>query len=157
MHMRFPYNQCMAHDDDRWHGTPKADADKKTEDWDPAKVLEAAVSEAQTLELELEEHGRKTFKEHLVPAALSICHLASHSDNEKVRLDAAKYVVERTLGRVPTATELHEFKNGAKSGKQADTFEEFLNGLQVDDTSAQARAAEVRANHPSTDSKTEES
>lgn len=62
----------------------------------------------RSLEIERTVHGDLTseqiakniFDENLVPAALAIVHLAQHSPNEKMRMDAAKYVLERIMGRI---------------------------------------------------------
>lgn len=44
--------------------------------------------------------ARNIFREGLVPAAESIAHLAAFSKNDRIRLDASKYVVERNLGKM---------------------------------------------------------
>lgn len=44
--------------------------------------------------------ARRLFQENAANAAAAICHIAVHGTNERIRLDAAKYVVERVLGRV---------------------------------------------------------
>lgn len=46
------------------------------------------------------EAARSLFREGLVPATQAIIHLAAYSNNDRTRLDAAKYVVERNLGKV---------------------------------------------------------
>jgi len=46
------------------------------------------------------ETARRMFAEGLVPAVESIVHLAAFSKNDRIRLDAAKYVTERNLGKV---------------------------------------------------------
>jgi len=44
--------------------------------------------------------ARTIFREGLVPATQSIVHMAAFASNDRIRLDAAKYVVERNLGKV---------------------------------------------------------
>ena len=46
------------------------------------------------------EAAHSAFREGLVPATQAIVHLAHFSKNDRIRLDAAKYVVERNLGKV---------------------------------------------------------
>lgn len=42
----------------------------------------------------------RIYDENVVASALAISHLAIHSPNEKIRMDAAKYVTERVMGRI---------------------------------------------------------
>ena len=62
--------------------------------------IEALAMERSLTEETEAQHAKRIFREHLVPAALSIAHLAVFGTNDKLRLDAAKYVVERNLGRI---------------------------------------------------------
>lgn len=62
--------------------------------------IDGLVLERELLGESEQSHAKRIFKEHLVPAAFSIAHIACFSTNEKLRLDAAKYVVERNLGRI---------------------------------------------------------
>jgi len=137
-----PYNN------DRFRNSVARNPDKKDDGWDPEAVLKAAVEERELMSLTNEEQGERIFKEHLPNAAVAICHIATHSENERLRLDAAKYVVERNLGKIPTATE-RAMLRAAKGGPDAepDTFEAFINGLTVDDTSARAEAEAIRRLH----------
>lgn len=78
--------------------------------WDPTTELSSlmlAQDADPILRTDQAQHARDIFKEAAPMAARAICHLATFSRNERVRLDAAKYVVERNLGRVaddPTIT-----------------------------------------------------
>lgn len=45
-----------------------------------------------------ESIAKRLFRENLIQATQAICHLAVYGLNEKLRFDAAKYVVERNLG-----------------------------------------------------------
>jgi hypothetical protein len=66
------------------------------------------------LEIDREVHGdeeataraERIFQESLEVSVAAICHIASYSENERLRLDAAKYVVERNLGRIGEAAPL---------------------------------------------------
>ena len=44
--------------------------------------------------------GRRYLEENLPQAVLSIVKVARHSENDKLRFDAAKYIVERVLGKI---------------------------------------------------------
>jgi hypothetical protein len=46
------------------------------------------------------------FKESLPGAAASIAYLAMYDNNPRIRLEAAKYVVDRNLGRISDAAAL---------------------------------------------------
>ena len=47
-----------------------------------------------------EETARRLINENVTSAVLSIVHMAKYGSNEKLRLDASKYITERALGRV---------------------------------------------------------
>lgn len=90
--------------------------------WDPELTLagleadplrQEDVNEADTAE--------RIFREHLPVAAQSICHLAMNSSNEKTRLQASQYVVERNLGRIIDAKPLTRAKN--------DPFDQLLEDI----------------------------
>lgn len=72
---------------------------------DPHWVSDTAM-EALNLERSVhpnetsEDMARRIFKEHLPIAAQRIVHIALNSPNEKVALDASKYVVERVMGKL---------------------------------------------------------
>jgi hypothetical protein len=54
--------------------------------------------------VETYEHGAMSiFRQNAVEAAKAICKLATHSTNDRIRLDAAKYVSDRVLGRISEA------------------------------------------------------
>lgn len=71
------------------------------QEWDPEEALENLKLENA---LDGMENTHKTalrlFQENLPLAAMSICHMAVHSVNEGMRFNAAKYVVDRTMGPV---------------------------------------------------------
>jgi hypothetical protein len=45
-----------------------------------------------------QELAKRLFEENLPLATMAICHLATRSESEAIRFNAAKYVVERTMG-----------------------------------------------------------
>jgi hypothetical protein len=58
--------------------------------------LERAVYANETEE----QMARRIFREALPMAAASIVDIASNSQNDRTKLDASKYIVERNLGKV---------------------------------------------------------
>jgi hypothetical protein len=52
------------------------------------------------------QRAERLFLEALTVSVQSVCHIAMYSPNERLRLDAAKYVIERNLGRIVDATPL---------------------------------------------------
>lgn len=69
-------------------------------EWDPDTALNALTAERLLDDGDDVSAAERIFKENAVPAALSIAHLAVHSPNERIRLAAAQYVVDRNLGRI---------------------------------------------------------
>ena len=91
--------------------------------WDPDEALASLAAETQLfLEEDTTDAARRIFREHTAVAAMSLVHLALHSSNERVRMDAAKTVLDRSLGPI-TAT--------IPAGK--DPFEELLDACVVND------------------------
>lgn len=73
--------------------------------------LEQSVNPHETEE----ELAKRLLKEALPRAAMSIAHLSAHSNNERIRLDAAKYIVERNMGKL-----------GEYGNTEGDPWSEFL-------------------------------
>ena len=71
--------------------------DQGAENVPPEELLQEIVFGPSASEVDA---ARKIFREGLVPATQSIVHLAAFSKNDRIRLDASKYVVERNLGKV---------------------------------------------------------
>lgn len=96
--------------------------------WDADEALAALGEEASFFEETAEEQALRVFKENLVVGAQAIVHLARYSANEKIRLQAATYVVERNMGRLqdvqPTRAE-DPFK--ALIGECVSEIEDFAN------------------------------
>jgi hypothetical protein len=72
--------------------------------WDPENKLTALADEINLSDGNETEAAKRIFKESAVLAAQAICHIAVYDDNSRVRLDAAKYVVERNLGKLGDPT-----------------------------------------------------
>ena len=71
------------------------------QEWDVEDALRSLEIEKQVHPDESSKDiAKRIFDENTVPAALALVHLAQHSPNEKIRLDSAKYVLERVLGRI---------------------------------------------------------
>jgi hypothetical protein len=98
--------------------------------WDPLETLKALQEETEAL-----DHGDETrtadrlFRAGLPVAAAAVVHIAQHCPNEKTRLDAARYVVERNLGQLKDV--LPQVAN--------DPFEELLGDIvrTIDDDSTE--------------------
>lgn len=73
--------------------------DYGSRDWIPEDALVSAQMEKTVHPNETEEdQTRRLFRENAAVAAQSIIHLSVHSPNERTRLAAASYVVNRVLG-----------------------------------------------------------
>lgn len=69
-------------------------------DWLPDDAVAALNQERVFTQETPAEMARRIFKESAPNAAASIVHVALYGSNERLRLDASKYVVDRVLGRV---------------------------------------------------------
>jgi hypothetical protein len=70
--------------------------------WLPESAIEALNSERRTLypDETQAQTARRLMQENSPGAALSIIQIALYSPNDRLRLDASKYVIDRVLGRV---------------------------------------------------------
>lgn len=95
------YNRGMS--DDLQHNRAGREGREK---WDPDAALESLKLEQATYaEAESpEDTCRRLLKENAPRAILSLVHIANHSANDRVRLDAAKYITDRVLGRIIDST-----------------------------------------------------
>lgn len=66
--------------------------------------------------------AKRILDESLPGAVASVTHLALNSQNEKIRLDASKYIIERNMGTL---------NNPVSTGK-GDPWTELLNNVLVD-------------------------
>lgn len=71
-----------------------------TSKWNAEEALKGLVFEAALNGESEQETAGRVFRENLPLAAQAIVHVARYASNERIRLDAAKYVVERNLGRL---------------------------------------------------------
>ena len=91
--------------------------------WDPDSIIDALADEKSAFEMSDPQLAEKILKENSAMCAQAIVRIAVHSPNEKMRLDASKYVLERVLGRVT-----EQGISGAKT-----TFEEIMENVTVGD------------------------
>lgn len=74
-------------------------------EWDPNKALENLKFENAVDGLDNSiMTAKRLFEENLPLSVMSICHLAIHSPNEGIRFNAARYVVDRTMGPAEKAS-----------------------------------------------------
>jgi hypothetical protein len=67
--------------------------------WDPVSALNNLTMEKALDSTDTPETvAKRLFKENLPVAVMAICHLATYSETEAIRFNAAKFVVERTMG-----------------------------------------------------------
>jgi hypothetical protein len=70
-------------------------------EWLPDEAIRSLQMERSVEPSETEEQlARRMLREATPVAAASIIHLAVHGGTERTRLDASKYVLERTMGRI---------------------------------------------------------
>lgn len=79
--------------------------------WDPIQALKDLHMEKALDGVDSPTKvARRLFEENLPVATMAICHLATYSEVEMIRLRAAQYIVERTMGpaeRVVTSDGKH--------------------------------------------------
>lgn len=73
---------------------------KSYEDWDIDQAIEDALTQNVLLEESYETQTRNHLERAAPLAAQSIVQIALYSHDERRRLDAAKYIVDRQLGRI---------------------------------------------------------
>src|SRR5215831_9957685 len=70
-------------------------------DWDPEVALASLAEDSSLLDDgDTLSTARRVFRENAGVAAAAIVHIAKYSVSDRTRLEAARYVVERNLGRV---------------------------------------------------------
>lgn len=69
-------------------------------DYDPDAALLACVEEHTVMGTSYESQTRNTLEQAAPLAAQTIVNIAMYSVNEKLRLEAARYIVDRNLGRI---------------------------------------------------------
>ena len=83
---------------------------------------------------ELEAQANEGFADALPDAVIAIAHTAKYGDNAKLRLDAAKYIIERCMGKVPDKVKISAW----------DPVKELLASV-ISVSEAEAEAAEEKA------------
>lgn len=73
--------------------TPRVPA----KEWNPQEALQSLVFEQQMEDGNAVAATSKLLREHALLAASSIAHLAAYSSNDRVRLQAATFIVDKTL------------------------------------------------------------
>lgn len=91
-------------------------------DWDADAALQACVAEYQIMGTSYEEQTRQHLAQAAPAAARSIINIALYSHDERTRLRAAQYVVDRNLGRIPEALQ---------NGNGKDPLEDLLADVVV--------------------------
>lgn len=72
-------------------------------DEDVAGLARTLESERNVLELTEVEQARQIFIRHAPVAATAICRIAAHSPSERMKFQAATYVLDRAMGRLQDA------------------------------------------------------
>lgn len=91
----------MDSNDEHAHFNDMSSNSANSREWVSDDALASLATERQLHEDETEEGtARRLMRENVGVATLSIIHLATHGSNDRLRLDASKYIVERVLGRV---------------------------------------------------------
>jgi hypothetical protein len=69
-------------------------------EWDAEEALQNLTAERMLDDGDDLAASERIFAENAVGASLSIVHIALYSSNERLRLDASRYIVDRNLGRI---------------------------------------------------------
>jgi hypothetical protein len=71
------------------------------DDWDPDEAIKSLATETSLLdEGDPSLTARRLLQQNLAAATSSVIHIALHSPNERLRLDASKTIMDRCLGTV---------------------------------------------------------
>jgi hypothetical protein len=98
-------------------------------DWDPDEAIESLQMESSVSTDESpDKTATRLLNENVPYAVLAIIHLAQHSTNERIRLEAARYVTDRVLGRV----------QDTRPGGQKDPFETITGWLTEQEAKSKA-------------------
>jgi hypothetical protein len=99
------------------------------EEWDPDKALASLTEETTLIDRGDSAETARRLLQHSLPAATaSVIHIALHSHNERLRLEASKTILDRCLGTVASTDPL---------GRPLDPLEKVLTEIF---TSAQEEA-----------------
>lgn len=101
-------------------------------EWSAAKALSALkMEEALANNMTPAQIAKKLLNENLPIAVMAICHIAQFSDSEPIRFNAAKFIVERTMGpseRVTPEDAGHRFAWDDIYDKVTTDAENYANG-----------------------------
>jgi hypothetical protein len=95
-----------------------------------AEELEISDADIELLRQPLDPPGKyeavvsAKLRRSAVHAAGAVIDLALNSDNDSIRLKAAQYIIDRTLGRIPDAL--------VQSGTEATGWEKIVNSTLVE-------------------------
>jgi len=75
---------------------------EELEAWNPKRALAALAGERDLAgnEKSMTQIAEGLLEENLPQAVIAIAHMAQHSPNERIRLSAAQYIVDRNLGKI---------------------------------------------------------
>ena len=77
------------------------------EGWDPEAALLSLASETSLVDSgDATETARRLLQQNLPAATASVVHIALHSHNERLRLEASKTIMDRCLGTTASADPL---------------------------------------------------
>jgi hypothetical protein len=107
--------------------------DRESEDeWVPKSALEALAMDKYAFpERTPVEHAEQMLVEGAPAAASAIVHLAIHSNNERIRLDAAKYVIDAASNYAPNHKKYARSSANA-SGKIEDALHDIVGTIYQD-------------------------
>jgi len=104
--------------------------------WDPARALLELKQEQDALGADFNEAAltERRLRTHAPIAADTLVHLMQYSSSERIRLDAAKTIMDRVLGKVSDAGLM-------SNGGELDPFQQLLNQCIVDTKLTDAKMA----------------
>ena len=92
--------------------------------WEPDKIIDGLAEEQEVFNLNEIQLAEKMLRENLPVCVDSVVWLSRNSRNEKLRFDAARYVIERVLGKV----------NDQGLTKKGDIYDDFLEDVVTEYT-----------------------
>jgi hypothetical protein len=129
--------------EDASYAAEHADTKRKLDigdNWDPELALEALGTAKAVYGEDEARVAEELFRQGLPMAAMTIIHASKHSNNERLRVDAAKYVVERNLGAIKDANPLQ--------GRREDPLMALVQSLTKSEDDAIDKAKEKLGSQP---------
>lgn len=111
------YNFNSGNSDDHSREDVSATSDPSRA-WVTEDELAALAEERETLAMTPEEQAEKILEENLIPSIHSLGKMARSAQSETVRMNAAKYIIDRNLGKITDA-----------KPKEVTPLEDFLKSL----------------------------